>query len=247
MNSGELKEVYRGHLEECLSHLFSKLSSQFPRNTPGAAAVMKPIADFCGVRIRSVSRWSLRDKLPDGKTLIKLMCFLDMAGYRIIELERVPIAKRNFTELIGFGLLNCEQAVEILGFASTVRWYEILIGDRGISREKEQKMWDAWKERKEELEHKKDQLRKLYRSDNPLRVFPKMEEVKPKASTKRIIAIISIMEGLLALLEESSFDKLPDGDLADLKRSADTVLSLSAHLSALSSRLIISEQGKGGK
>jgi hypothetical protein len=167
------------------------------------------------------------------------MCYLDMVGYRVIELERMPKVRRNFAELVGYGLLSSDQAAEFLGYSSTSTLYQVLQGHHGASEDKEQKMWDAWKERKEALQEKKEKSQEFYRLDIPLKIRQQVSAVRPKA-------VVSIMEGLLGLLEENSFEKLSDGELADLKASADTVLRLSAHLSALSSRLIMSEQQRKG-
>lgn len=243
-------EVFRGHFEECLKHLGTRLASSVPRGSRGAAQAKKLVAEFCGVTINSVTRWLHgTGSFPIGEPLIKLMCYLDMVGYRVIELERMPKVRRNFAELVGYGLLNSDQAAEFLGYSSMSALYQVLQGHRGASEDKDQKMWDAWKERKEELQQKKEKSQELYRLDIPLKVRPKTEVSKMserQVSAFRPKAVVSIMEGLLALLEENSFEKLSNGELADLKQSADTVLRLSAHLSALSSRLIVSEQQRKG-
>jgi hypothetical protein len=237
-------EVYRGHFEECLRHLGTSLASSEANISRGAAQVKKPVADFCGVSIQSVTRW-LNDtgSFPVGEPYIKLMCFLDMMGYRVIELERMPKVHRNFAELIGYGLLSSVHAAEFLGYSYTSTLYKVLQGHYGVSEDKEQKMWDAWKERKEELILKKEKSQELYRLDIPLKIRPKAEKSKSVMSASRQTATVNIMEGLLSLLEDGS---LSESSLADLQRSADTILRLSAHLSALSSRLIMSEQRKGG-
>ncbi|KKT00845.1 MAG: hypothetical protein UV76_C0007G0053 [Candidatus Nomurabacteria bacterium GW2011_GWA2_43_15] len=246
----ERNEVFRGHLEECLRNLGTSLASSVPRGSREAAQAKKPVADFCGVTIGSITRW-LRDtgSFPIGEPLIKLMCYLDMVGYRVIELERIPRIRRNFAELIGYGLLTSDQAAEFLGYASMSTFYQVLQGHHGASEDKEQKMWDVWKERKEELQQKKERSQELYRLDIPLKIRSRVDVSKVlerQVSASRSKAVVSIMEGLLMLLEESSFEKFSDGDLADLKASADTILRLSAHLSSLSSRLIMSEQQRKG-
>lgn len=243
-------EVFRGHFEECLRHLGTSLASSVPKGSRGAAQAKKPVADFCGVKIDSVTRWLHgTGSSPIGESYIKLMCFLDMTGYRVIELERMQKNRRNFAELVGYGLLTSDQAAEFLGYSSTSTLYQVLQGHHGASEDKDKKMWDAWKERKEELQQKKEKSQELYRLDIPLKIRSKAEV--SKVSDRQMLAVrpkavVSIMEGLLALLKENSFEKLSDGELADLKASADTVLCLSAHLSALSSRLIMSEQQRKG-
>jgi hypothetical protein len=252
--SEDNKEVFRGHLEECFQHLKKSLDSKAPKGSRGALTVKKPIADFCGVGVSSVARWFRRTGLlPIGETLIKLMCYLDMAGYRVIELERMPKGRRGFVELLGYGLLSGDKAIELLGYSENSTLLKVLQGHHGTSKDKEQKMWDFWKEKKEELEKTKEELQKQFGSRSlgtKSKVLPRTNVSKVSdqhVSATRQIAVVSIMEGLLKLLEEDSFGKLTNGNLAALQKSADTVLRLSAHLSALSSRLIMTDQrGKGG-
>lgn len=238
------QEVFRGHFEECIKHFGISLASRAPKWSRGAAQAKKPVADFCGVTMNSVTRWLHgTGSFPVGEPYIKLMCYLDMMGYRLIELERMPKVRRNFTELVGFGLLSSEQAAELLGYSNTSTLYQVLQGHYGASEDKEQKMWDVWKARKEKLALKKEKLQELYRLDISLRICSKVEEPKPAMLPSRQTAVVNIMEGLLLLLEEGS---LSESNFADLQRSADTILRLSVHLSDLSSRLIMSEQRKGG-
>lgn len=244
-------EVFRGHFDECFKHLGTSLAARARKGSREAALQKKPVADFCGVTVNSVTRWlHSTGPLPIGEHYIRLMCYLDMVGYRVIELERMPKGRRNFAELVGFGLLSSEQAIELLGYSYPSTLYQVLQGHHGASENKDQKMWDAWKERKEELERKKKQLQEQYSldvpRDVPLKVHQKAEGAKPATLTSGRTAVINIMEGLLALLEEESFEKLSAGGFKELQQSADTILRLSAHLSTLSSRLIMSEQRKGG-
>ena len=243
------KEVFRGHLEECFQHLKKSLDSKVPKGSRGALMVKKPIADFCGIGVASVARWFRHaGLLPIGEPLIKLMCYLDMVGYRVIELERMPKVRRGFVELVGYGLLSGDQAIGLLGYSENSTLFKVLHGHQGTSNDKEQKMWDSWKEKKEELEKTKEQLQMQHRGRSLGAKSKNVSKVSDQqVLATRQIAVVSIMEGLLKLLEEDSFEKLTNGNLATIQKSADIVLRLSAHLSVLSSRLIMTDQrGKGG-
>ena len=244
-------EVFRGHLEECLRHLGASIAERFPKQAREAAQAKKPIANFCGVTIKSATLWLKDNSLPTGETLIKLMCYLDTIGYRIIELERIPKEQRNFAELIGFGILSAREAAELVGYDKPSRLYELFRRNVGIGKEKKQKIWDLWKEKKDVLELKKEQTQKLYWSETLL-AAPKELQHQLALATKEAIptkqqapphkaTVVSIMEGLLSLLEES-----PGDTLADLQGFTEVVLRLSASLNLLSSRLIMAGQKKGG-
>ncbi len=232
----ERREVYRGHLEECLRHLESVLTSKALRES---AQVKKLIADFCGVTADSVNRWLKKDgPIPIGEPLIRLICCLDMVGYSVIELERTPQSRRGFIELIGYRVFTSDQAFAFLGYSSPSGLYRILWGHSGVSEEKNQKMWDGWKERREELQLKKEESKKLYGSSILSKITP--AAVAPSASVLplRSKAVVAVMEGLLILFEERSLEEFSEAELANLNQSISTISNLSERLSALKSQLV---------
>lgn len=243
----ERTEVFRGHLEECLRHLCGKFDAIGPRGSKGSRLVKKPMAEFCGVTVDSVVRWLHSSHPPVGEENIKLVCYLDFIGYRVIELERMPKPRRGFFELIGYGIISSQQALEILGYSTTSQMYQVLQGNCGSSKSKDQKIWDAWKQKSSELDRRKEMLREQRRLVNPTNSVTKpIEDSKPMALGANRKAALSIINGLLTLLEEGAFENLSEDDLAELEQSADTILKVSARLSALGSRLVTSSQPKGG-
>ena len=235
---------FRGHLEECVRHLGDQLSAKAPKGTRGCLQAKKPIADFCGVSLDSAALWLQGGNLPIGDRLIKLTCYLDMIGYRVIELERMPKGRRNLVELIGFGILTTEKAVDLLGYSSASSLYQVLQGNQGISESKEEKAWDIWRGRKEDLQQKKEKAFELYSLDSKPTASKTPEERQVLSSGS---ATIKIMEGLLIMLEQSSLEDLSDKDFAEFQKSADVVLRLSAKLSTLSSRLLIRKGAEDDK
>lgn len=238
MKDSERPEIFRGHLEECLRQIGVTFREHFPKGAKGTLLAHKPVADFCGVSIHTVSRWFYEadaDTLPTGEALIKIMFYLDMVGYRVIELERMQRVRRNFGELIGYGLLTSQKAADLLGYATPSALYVVMWGKVGVSEEKEQKMWDIWKERKEELARKKEQEWTSHRMD----LAPKP---RSKGSTSMVdkygrTAAVCIMEGLLALLEKEPFD---EKEFVNLQQVAGEIITrLSAHLNVLHSKLVL--------
>jgi hypothetical protein len=249
----ERQEVFRDHFEDCLMHFANRFNAKMPQGKKGLVEARKPIADFCGASDATVRSWlsDCERRLPMGGLELKLKCFLDLNGYRIIEFERLPKVIRNFAELIGFGILSIEEAGEVLGFSKCSTLYPILSQkgrDTGISKVKESKMFDIWKERKGELEHKKKEALKHYRLDflnqasSPAMSQPLLFPTKGGTAAVRRSAVLTILEGLLALLE-GSFDELSESELADLKEHYDgNILQLATRLSDLSSKLTASDE-----
>jgi hypothetical protein len=239
-----VNEVYRGYLEECLRHLSVRFSQSIPRGTRGASAAKKPVADFCGVTIDTVTRWLNNSKhLPVGEQYIKLMCFLDLQGYKVLELERMKPKFRNFAMLIGYGLITSEQATEMLGYSNPSTFYQLLRGDHGAGDEKERKMWDMWKARKDELDDAIEKARTRFRLD----LSPSLgggqaaSPEKPAAEKKSCPSdgLIEIMHGLVMMLDSGILNDLSDRQWAELREAGgNTILRLSSHLSSLSARLV---------
>lgn len=219
INVVKRQEVFRGHLEECFKHLGTTLGSRMPKGSPGVRQIKESIAGFCGVTVDTVTRWQKGRLFPIGEILIRLMCYLDLVGYRVIELERMPRFRRGFVELVGFGLLSGQEVAEFLGYATPRSLYRVLQGQCGVSEDRKQQMWDEWKKRREEIERKKEELREKYPVDLT-------EAITVQASRRP--AIVSIAEALLVMLEEE-----PPEKLSGLQESPDTIRQLSARLEAL--------------
>ena len=130
-----MSEIFRGHVEECLKHLGLKLYQGIPRGSRGASEAKRPIADFCGVTVDTTTRWLNDPKhLPVGEVYIRLMCFLSVNGYRVLELERMKPKVRNFARLIGFGLVTSQEAAEMLNYSQISTLFQVLRGDPYLRR-----------------------------------------------------------------------------------------------------------------
>lgn len=248
MRRDDSQKVFRGHLKECMQHFTRNFIERYPRGSKGAAEAKSPIADFCGVSVGSVTRWLYRDeRLPLGEALIKLMFFLDMIGYEVIEIERLPDERRNFAALIGFGLLSSEEATSLLGYAQTSILLNVLHGNQRASKDRDRLMWDTWKTKRAELEEKRAVLQRQYRLDL---LAKERYGMKGQTTSSRLLLIhlkvlISFLDDLLTLLEDESPDGIAESDQAILEPSASTISSLSARLDTLVSQLKVPKQPRG--
>lgn len=232
----ETPEVFRGHFDECLD-LLGKELGRFPKGTRAAGSAKKPIIEFCGVAQSTVKLWLNGMDLPRGVNRLKAICYLDLIGYRVIEFESHPSDVKGFIELIGYGVLDVAEAAQLIGFSQTGRIYEVLSGNQTLSEAKRQSMWELWQERKEALEQKKQKAAKLYGPKARPEVSARRRKgtVGPSVTTRP--AVLSLMEALLALLEEEHSQELLEKALSNHPSEGTTVLLLSARLSALSSQL----------
>jgi hypothetical protein len=249
----EIEEVYRDHLDECLKHFGKWFNSKMPRSKHGRYEALKPMLDFFGMHYQTAQRW-LDDVgvVPVGEYRIKLMCYLDLHGYKIIEFERMDKALRNFAELIGFGLLSAEQAGQIIDCKEPSHLYRILWGNTNLVKDKQDQMYLAWKERREGLEKKKEQsfelhrVEVLFRTTSRVQSAHQIEMALPSSQSNGLqvgsahTAVLQILEGSLSLIEGGLFEGLSDSELANF---AQPILQLSSRFSVLSSKVLDSKRG----
>lgn len=251
MEEQRQEEVFRDHFAECLVHFGKWFNDKSPSRRRGRSETLRPIMEFCGVTLGTVQRWVDEEGfIPKGESLIKLMCYLDLHGYRIIEFERMPKVLRNLAELIGFSLISAEEAASHTGYTVS-SLYEVLRGDAGSTKDKESKMFELWKEKKGELETRKHEASK----SALLKILfkqPASRQIEQRTLTllqstgsisSRQMATLAIMRGLLGLLDEGLFSNLSSLELAGFENDDRVrILQLSTHFSVLSSKLIQTEK-----
>lgn len=259
MKTLQKPEVMMGHVRDCLSH-FAKTVRPFT-GTEEATKRKKPMADFCQVHTATITKWINDDEvLPTGETLIRLMFFLELLGYRVIELEIMPALFRNFAELIGYGVLNAQQASELLEFSMrSGSWeiYRLLLKEgNDTSDRRKELMLHILRERKAELEEHKKQAEETYYlgfATGLPQEPPVLAVVRPHeqydqigVGSPNVSAAIHIMAGLLNLLD-GSHHELSNGSLSALTHEeVQVVLRLSGRLNDVSAKLIGQAQRKEG-
>ncbi len=245
----ERSEVFRDHFEGCLTHFSRWFSQKSPPRKRGRSAKIKPMMAFCDVGLQTATRWidNPQGPLPKGECLMKLTCYLDLHGYRIIEFERMPKVIRNFVELIGFGIISADEASNLVGFSKASHLYEVLRCEENLTPYKSTRMFEIWKERRDELETKKREafksarLKFLYKveSSQPIeqQVLTLLTPTTSLASRQK--SALAIMRGLLGLFNEGLFSNLSSAELVGFENSDRLgIFQLSNHLTVLSSKLI---------
>ena len=219
-------EVFRGHLEECLEHLSGCIETHAPAG--GKETAKQTIADFCDVTNVTVKGW-LKGNTCAGETKIRLMCYLTLMGYYVLEMEKTKQPQKCIVELIGYGLLTAEQATELCGYTARNHLFDFLFGRTGTRSDREERMWAILEERKTELAHVKQALSQRYQLN-----FSLTDAVEERKAS----AILCIMEGLLAMLKSQGADDVLINSLQDMSpEKKKTLMRLSDTLQDLSIRL----------
>jgi len=121
-----------GTAEECFL--------DFATNHPELAA-LQLLAEFCRVNVAQVQKWQRGQYFPRGEQALRIRCFLHLAGYEVIEMQRLPESVRSLGLLIGVGLVDPRRISEELGYTSsnlTSLWRILVAANmqptRGVSR-----------------------------------------------------------------------------------------------------------------
>lgn len=223
-------EILRGHIDECLRHYAESLLKKAPKGSKEAPESRRQIAEYCGVAISTPSNWFAQSTLPTGQAFIRLLCFLDTLGYRVLELER--IGHRMFAELIGYKIISVEEAVSMVGYSSPNKLLRVFWGDVRTSKEKATIMWDIAKNRKEELLKAKQQLRALLLEQQPA-VEPQPTPATPPQPDQSRNESIALMDRLTSLLNDEALTEPEEPE-----EFVQQALNLSGRLIAVSSIIL---------
>ncbi len=246
VNEESPPEIFRGYLEECWEHLVREMQSKTPKNSKRAGRAKQPIAEFCGVLNSTVQNWMVGRGIPQGIVRVKLTCYMEMLGYRVIEFSKLSQSKKGFFELLGYNLMQPEVAAEKLYNLKVSTIYAVLWGTQSVNEERTQKMYDLWKENREILEQKKVEEASKYKSllrlhhDNDAE-SPSLLDVQSRGYTtsNHADAAISIARGLWLLLEQLSEEGLTDEESESFKVEEALVNDLHVKLGSLSAHLSI--------
>lgn len=247
---GITNEVMRGHLEECLEHFRRRFNSKIRRGQRGRIEAVRPLMDFCEISDKTAIKLMDNDveaSSPKGKLLLKVLCYLDFHGYKVIEFERMPKVLRNFAELIGYGVLSTDEAAVHAGYPSDHHIHGVLWGREGLASDKESRMWEVWKELRDELEQKKRKAFEIYNLQILFKQDPSTMQFDQQGVTalslvggesSRRLALIQILKGTLNFFDDGLFNNLSPVEISDLEQSSGhTIHRLATHLSSLSLKL----------
>jgi hypothetical protein len=243
-----IPEIYRDHFAECLVHFGKKFNDKYPSRIRGRSEELRPIMDFCDVILQTAQRWVDKpEMLPQGESLIKLICYLDIHGYKVIEFERLGRVLRNLAEIIGFSIVSANEVSIILGYKIS-SLYEVFRGQHVMTKEKELRAHEIWKSNRVLLEAKKrDSIRssrlKMFFEESVSGTETRI--ASPGISTpSRQMATLGIMKGLLGLLDEGLFANLSPIELFSFNsEDVKAVEGLSRHLNDLSNKIVQAKQG----
>ena len=157
--SGE-NVVFRGTMMACFDHFKRQFEKRHPKASKGASEAKEPLAAFCGVRYHTVTRWFGHEQLPQGEVQFRLICFLQVQGYIVNELQSLSATALGLLELIGYGVLTVDQMCKHIGFPSTKQLFGVLRGQGNLVNGRAERGWALFKQHRPALKSKKEAAHK---------------------------------------------------------------------------------------
>ena len=251
MSAMEKPDLMLGYAKDCLLDYGQRIGLR--RHAKDARKKLADVASFCGVSEVTVGRWINQEnqRQPIGELLVRLFCFLRVLGYQLIEFKNLESLFSNLAELIGYRVLSAEQLGGLLGYSNPNKSiFDSIFRGINMLPERREKLLAIWKDYKSKLDEAKAKAREKYynrflaqvSAPGPGRLdifFP--EEERSGQTTACSSPVVTIMDGLLKLLEEELLSEEKIGDLTS--HDAQIILELSGRLSSLASKVI----GKEGE
>jgi len=212
----ETPEVFRGHFEECLEHLAKCFRNKFPKGSKGVFDACKPIAEFCKADPKTVKSWmeSNGEKVT-GEKKIRLLCFLGMVGYYVLEVRDLGQTKENLLKIVAHDVLTAKQVADFCGYCNEQAIYRILLNGVGTSSRGDQLMCELQVNKRHELAQKESEAKSSLKLDFPL----------TEAFLQRnVSSVMSIATGLLSMLETEEFGEVFVSSLTNLPPAEKKVI-----------------------
>ncbi len=116
-----------GDTRECLKDYFERYPTDEAQGL---------VARFTGANGQTIKDWDTGKYRPNGELLLKLRCFLDLVGYRVIEFEELPDVARQFARLIAYDIFSLEDAKQALDYRDIRAVYDVLLRSQGLMRDR---------------------------------------------------------------------------------------------------------------
>jgi hypothetical protein len=119
---------FSGTTAECLADFGTRYSGMEGR---------KLLANFCKVVVHPTTReWTSGERVPKGEPLLRVRCFLSLAGYTVSEFEELPDVAQQFMLLLATDVVKVEDAQRELGYKDIKGLYDITLRGKSPLRDK---------------------------------------------------------------------------------------------------------------
>jgi len=115
----------RGSTLEC----WKDYASRLPQGTKNCEVQREGLRTFIGVQAATIRCYITAPKSLRGLPLVKMRYFLKAQGYEVLELEALRSEVEKFGELVAYGLMTIQEAVEVLNYTDQHGVFRVLHGE----------------------------------------------------------------------------------------------------------------------
>ncbi|MFC1598390.1 hypothetical protein ACFL2U_00015 [Patescibacteria group bacterium] len=138
----------KGNTLECLHDYLNHL----PWGTRHCTTTRQELMSFVGVNnVDTLGSWRRKKNTPKGLVLIKIRYFLEKEGYQVTELKAMQKLVYDLGKLISYNILQSEEVATYLGYTAKSALWDLLHGNRGLLKDKAEKIKVLIKQNKEAL------------------------------------------------------------------------------------------------
>lgn len=118
----------KSSIKDCLGHLFGRVIA---RRDPKEMLFLQ---NFFGLSDNeSLYSWGRKQSAPIGQRLVKAIFLLNLFGYKMTELEKLPPDIWRLISIIALDKTGADKAAESLGYSQTSELFRTMFGKRSVS------------------------------------------------------------------------------------------------------------------
>lgn len=188
-----------GTTQECVANL---------AETYSVDQIKAPVAELCKVEPETAREWLLGRRLPVGEALLRLRIFLQLAGYRVSELDDLPKSVRTVAQMIALDVITLDEATKQLDYTQPQEVFRVVLRNSSMMGQRQRLLLKLAEEGQPELEKKLAMWQAhleevLPNTAGPRRVVPaEVTEAAPTSAAKVINTdcVADAVDGLVAAL-----------------------------------------------
>lgn len=177
------------------------------------ATSLESLALFCRVTPATVSEW-LSGRRPKGERMFSLWVFLELHGYKVDELDRLPRPTHDLAVMLACDVLSYEYVRAQLGYTSVKMVHRLIREGTSLMPARARELEKLVKANLPALDHRSDKT-----GAKPDGGYDTMEEVSSAGIADDALSDVSSKAPMIAQLIRQAARRIPSVDRHELHQS----------------------------